>query len=93
MSVIVKDSSGDIWLYCKGADSSILPLIIKGKTQKTADHVTEFSMVRYPVCDNRKTKARGTAENFFAPWQFQKSFFVHKKNDSLILFCHIVLRL
>ncbi|XP_018352435.1 PREDICTED: probable phospholipid-transporting ATPase IF [Trachymyrmex septentrionalis] len=44
MSVIVKDSSGDIWLYCKGADSAVMPLIIKGETQKTNAHVADFSM-------------------------------------------------
>ncbi|XP_018306223.1 probable phospholipid-transporting ATPase IF [Mycetomoellerius zeteki] len=44
MSVIVKDSSGDIWLYCKGADSAVMPLITKGETRKTNAHVVDFSM-------------------------------------------------
>ncbi|XP_012530011.2 probable phospholipid-transporting ATPase IF isoform X2 [Monomorium pharaonis] len=44
MSVIVKDSSGDIWLYCKGADSAVMPLIIEGTVQEAAIHVTDFSM-------------------------------------------------
>ncbi|XP_011879867.1 PREDICTED: probable phospholipid-transporting ATPase IF isoform X2 [Vollenhovia emeryi] len=44
MSVIVKDSSGDIWLYCKGADSAVLPLIVEGKVQEAAVHVADFSM-------------------------------------------------
>ncbi|XP_018398443.1 PREDICTED: probable phospholipid-transporting ATPase IF [Cyphomyrmex costatus] len=44
MSVIVKDTAGDIWLYCKGADSAVMPLITKGKTRKTNAHVADFSM-------------------------------------------------
>ncbi|XP_018059116.1 PREDICTED: probable phospholipid-transporting ATPase IF [Atta colombica] len=44
MSVIVKDSSGDIWLYCKGADSAVMPLITKGEIQKANAHVVDFSM-------------------------------------------------
>lgn len=47
MSVIVKDSAGDHWLYCKGADSAMFPLIVKGKVEEAADHVTDFSMVCY----------------------------------------------
>jgi len=70
MSVIVKDSSGDIWLYCKGADSSILPLIAEGKIQKAIAHVTDFSMVRCPVRDNRRTKARAKANS----QKFRKRF-------------------
>ncbi|XP_024876630.1 probable phospholipid-transporting ATPase IF isoform X1 [Temnothorax curvispinosus] len=44
MSVIVKDSSEDIWLYCKGADSALLPLIVEGQIQKATTHVADFSM-------------------------------------------------
>ncbi|KAL0110201.1 hypothetical protein PUN28_013685 [Cardiocondyla obscurior] len=44
MSVIVKDSSEDIWLYCKGADSAVLPLITEGQVQKAVVHVDDFSM-------------------------------------------------
>lgn len=58
MSVIVQDSAGDIWLHCKGADSAVLPLITEGEKQKTIAHVADFSMVRYPVCNNRRIKAR-----------------------------------
>lgn len=45
MSIIVKDSANDIWLYCKGADSSVLPLIVQGKVQEASLHVDDFSMV------------------------------------------------
>lgn len=47
MSVIVKDDSDDYWLYCKGADSAILPLIVSGKINETIAHVADFSMVRF----------------------------------------------
>lgn len=46
MSVIVEDAAGDIWLYCKGADSSVLPLIVKGKVDKTINHISKFSKVK-----------------------------------------------
>lgn len=47
MSVIVQDSSNDIWLYCKGADSSILPLIVGTDVDEISAQVFDFSMVRF----------------------------------------------
>ncbi|XP_043667422.1 phospholipid-transporting ATPase IF-like isoform X2 [Vespula pensylvanica] len=44
MSVILKDTADDLWLYCKGADTSILPLIIEGDIETAAAHVEDFSM-------------------------------------------------
>ncbi|XP_014470440.1 PREDICTED: probable phospholipid-transporting ATPase IF [Dinoponera quadriceps] len=44
MSVIVKDADGDIWLYCKGADSAVFPLIVQGRVQEATTHVADFSM-------------------------------------------------
>ncbi|KAK1123006.1 hypothetical protein K0M31_008642 [Melipona bicolor] len=44
MSVIVKDTAGDFWLYCKGADSAMFPLIISGKINEAITHVADFSM-------------------------------------------------
>ncbi|XP_015172643.1 PREDICTED: probable phospholipid-transporting ATPase IF [Polistes dominula] len=44
MSVILKDTADDLWLYCKGADTSILPLIVQGDVETAAAHVKEFSM-------------------------------------------------
>lgn len=78
MSVIVKDSSEDIWLYCKGADSAVLPLITEGKIQEVTVHVADFSMVRCPIYNNHRTKARTkaeTAENIFTFFsrQFQEA--------------------
>ena len=45
MSVIIQDSSEDIWLYCKGADTSIFPLIVNGNIQEASTQVSDFSMV------------------------------------------------
>ncbi|XP_038631915.1 phospholipid-transporting ATPase IG isoform X1 [Scyliorhinus canicula] len=39
MSVIVKESSGKIFLYCKGADSSIFPKVKAGKQDEIKLHV------------------------------------------------------
>lgn len=52
MSIIVKDNINDIWLYCKGADSAVLPLIVEGKTQEASLHVSDFSMVCYLMIAN-----------------------------------------
>lgn len=38
--------AGDFWLYCKGADSSLFPLIVSGKVNEAIVHVADFSMVR-----------------------------------------------
>ncbi|XP_053972565.1 phospholipid-transporting ATPase IF [Hylaeus volcanicus] len=43
MSIIVKDTAGDYWLYCKGADSAMFPLIVSGKINETIAHVADFS--------------------------------------------------
>lgn len=50
MSVIVEDAAGDIWLYCKGADTTVYPLIVAGKVEESKAHVDDFSMVRMSVC-------------------------------------------
>uniref|UniRef100_A0AAQ4RJ44 Phospholipid-transporting ATPase n=1 Tax=Gasterosteus aculeatus aculeatus TaxID=481459 RepID=A0AAQ4RJ44_GASAC len=34
MSVIVRDSSGELYLFCKGADSSIFPRVVSGKVDE-----------------------------------------------------------
>ncbi|XP_032670766.1 probable phospholipid-transporting ATPase IF isoform X2 [Odontomachus brunneus] len=44
MSVIVKDEANDYWLYCKGADSAVFPLIVSGKVEEATAHVADFSM-------------------------------------------------
>lgn len=46
MSVLIKDRAGDYWLYSKGADSTMLPIIIEGKINEVIAHVTDFSMVK-----------------------------------------------
>ncbi|XP_024937348.1 probable phospholipid-transporting ATPase IF isoform X3 [Cephus cinctus] len=44
MSVVVEDAAGDLWLYCKGADSAIFPLIVKGRIKEANDHISDFSV-------------------------------------------------
>lgn len=46
MSVIVRDATNDIWMYCKGADSSMFPLIETGDVDNAMAHVSAFSKVR-----------------------------------------------
>ncbi|XP_063979096.1 phospholipid-transporting ATPase IF isoform X2 [Diachasmimorpha longicaudata] len=43
MSVIVEDSAGDLWLYSKGADTEMLPLIADGKVREAKIHLADFS--------------------------------------------------
>ncbi|XP_066584351.1 phospholipid-transporting ATPase IF-like isoform X2 [Prorops nasuta] len=44
MSVIVRDAANDIWLYCKGADTAVFPLVDEGKIEEAINHVRDFSM-------------------------------------------------
>ncbi|XP_008214118.1 probable phospholipid-transporting ATPase IF isoform X1 [Nasonia vitripennis] len=44
MSVIVRDTAGDIWLYCKGADTAVFPLVHQGKLESGKISVDDFSM-------------------------------------------------
>uniref|UniRef100_A0A8D0MF88 Phospholipid-transporting ATPase n=1 Tax=Sus scrofa TaxID=9823 RepID=A0A8D0MF88_PIG len=39
MSVIVKSATGEIYLFCKGADSSIFPRVIEGKVEQIQSRV------------------------------------------------------
>ncbi|KAL0963480.1 hypothetical protein UPYG_G00306970 [Umbra pygmaea] len=41
MSVIVKSSSGDYLLFCKGADSSVLPRVVSGKVEQVRARVEQ----------------------------------------------------
>lgn len=45
MSVIVEDSAGDLFLYCKGADAVVFPLTTAGKIEEATEHVSDFSKV------------------------------------------------
>lgn len=78
MSVIVKDSSGDIWLYCKGADSAVLPLIAEGKIQKATAHVTDFAMVRCPVRAELKLELKRIRN-------FEKDFLIHAQKIAIVI--------
>ncbi|XP_049950032.1 phospholipid-transporting ATPase IF-like isoform X1 [Schistocerca serialis cubense] len=44
MSVIVEDEDGFIWLFCKGAESAVIPLADDGPKQETQRHITDFAM-------------------------------------------------
>ncbi|KAK3926702.1 putative phospholipid-transporting ATPase IF [Frankliniella fusca] len=44
MSVIVRDPSNQIWLFCKGAESTVLPLVTHGQKTRTIDCMQEFAM-------------------------------------------------
>ncbi|XP_030210357.1 probable phospholipid-transporting ATPase IH isoform X3 [Gadus morhua] len=39
MSVIVRASTGEVYLFCKGADSSIFPRVVSGKVEEVKDRV------------------------------------------------------
>lgn len=43
MSVILQDDAGDLWLYTKGADSVMLPLISQGHIHESEEHLADFS--------------------------------------------------
>jgi magnesium-transporting ATPase (P-type) len=45
MSVVVQDKDRQIWLYCKGAESSVIPLAEAGLINETLQHVADFAMV------------------------------------------------
>jgi magnesium-transporting ATPase (P-type) len=45
MSVVVQDRDGQIWLYCKGAESSVIPLTEAGPINDTLKHVADFALV------------------------------------------------
>ena len=47
MSVIVEDEEGCIWLFCKGAESSVIPLCNSGPINETLKHVSEFAIVSF----------------------------------------------
>ncbi|KAF4520666.1 hypothetical protein B566_EDAN006342 [Ephemera danica] len=43
MSVVVKDHENHIWLVCKGAESTIIPLCSTGPKSETLKHVGDFA--------------------------------------------------
>lgn len=46
MSVIIEDEEGIITLYCKGAESAVIPLVGEGPTEEILNHVADFAMVK-----------------------------------------------
>jgi len=47
MSVIIEDEDGRLFLFCKGAESALMPLVTKGPIQETLKHVSDFASVSY----------------------------------------------
>jgi magnesium-transporting ATPase (P-type) len=47
MSVVVQDKDGQIWLYCKGAESSVIPLTETGPIHDTLQQVADFALVSH----------------------------------------------
>lgn len=45
MSVVVMDEGGLLWLFCKGAEVSLLPIVKSGSIAETIIHNTDFAMV------------------------------------------------
>ena len=45
MSVIIEDDEGNIILYCKGAETSLIPQVKKGPKKITLQHVADFATV------------------------------------------------
>ena len=41
----MQDKDGQIWLYCKGAESSVIPLTEAGPIHETLQHVADFALV------------------------------------------------
>ena len=53
MSVIVEDSEGKLIMFCKGADSSVLPLCTEGTAYvkaETKSHIDSYAKVRVQPC-------------------------------------------
>ncbi|XP_054262795.1 phospholipid-transporting ATPase IF-like [Macrosteles quadrilineatus] len=44
MSVVVSDSVDQVWLYSKGAETSMMPLMKTGPIKETIRHYTDFSL-------------------------------------------------
>lgn len=45
MSVVVSDANDKLWLFAKGAEVTMMPLMISGHKEETARHFNDFSMV------------------------------------------------
>ena len=46
MSVIVQFPDYSIWVLCKGAENTVLPVCTVGEVQKTEQHIKDYAMVR-----------------------------------------------
>uniref|UniRef100_UPI00358E0955 phospholipid-transporting ATPase IF-like isoform X2 n=1 Tax=Myxine glutinosa TaxID=7769 RepID=UPI00358E0955 len=44
MSIIIRTTSGTVYLLTKGADSAILPLVVSGPLERTKEHIHNFAL-------------------------------------------------
>jgi len=56
MSVILENAQGEIWLFTKGAESSILPRGVSGPILESNQHVDQFAQVNVPKTQNINNK-------------------------------------
>lgn len=45
MSVIIEDDEGSLILYCKGAETAVIPQVSDGPVEETLEHVKKFALV------------------------------------------------
>lgn len=50
MSIVLSDRDNKTWLFCKGAEVSMMPIMVSGQVQVTTHHFTHFSMVYIGDC-------------------------------------------
>ncbi|KAG9339493.1 hypothetical protein JZ751_023633 [Albula glossodonta] len=58
MSVIVRSSTGEYYLFCKGADSSIFPRVISGKVEQVRARVEHNAVAEYEDVCHRLNSAK-----------------------------------
>lgn len=49
MSVIIEDDEANIILYCKGAETSVIPQVTKGCKKVILKQVAEFAKVKKKI--------------------------------------------
>ncbi|KAK7893226.1 hypothetical protein WMY93_022378 [Mugilogobius chulae] len=99
MSVIVRASSGEYFLFCKGADSSIFPRVVAGKRRKSrlesnvtlclsADYgdYADFGLIIDGAHTSRRPQA---ASGRLELWKLQRDFLEICRNCSAVLCCRM----
>lgn len=49
MSVVVRDPSSQIWVFCKGAEAKVIPLVAHGQKNRTMECIHDFALVKIEV--------------------------------------------